>query len=562
MIAPQWQFEIVDLANDGAHIYFDHEDGLDAQGHPILINETVGRVNFDGSGLEPQRYLFPGAGRVFDLAVSDGYLYKVNDFNSANPYWISRTPTDLPGPAQDPFFMPLPNSDPIAVLGDYVYWRDDYSSAVIPGLPTSPTITRASLDGSQLDPNFLTIPADQRGQPGVGLAADALGPTPPPHLTARAVFLYPLRALLQTEHSVKVWVDCQFKSCHTTLSLIGPGNALAGQLTLKLSAGPHIVIVSLSKAGRRAVEAHHGHERLKLVGSVSGIRRPTTIRGVVIAPPSKLALACPAALKQPGDAVLSGRLTGPRGLAHRTLRLSLSAPAQSGGALTASTVQTDSSGSFHTTIRLSTPGQWALSITYPGDTAHEPTAAHCPPLDVRAPPTGSFTYQPSALSSGQQVNFDASSSTDPDDQISSYAWNFGDGSTASGKTVSHAFAAPGSYTVTLTVTDRSRLADTATKTVAVASRQVTNPLPDLAVRSIDSAVLGSGPTAPCTITYTLANVGSADAGSSTTHVVLTKSGAGYELDSSSASSPQARADRSKSRQQAPAPAAALAAARR
>ena len=206
----------------------------------------------------------------------------------------------------------------------------------------------------------------------------------PPRLKAHAVFLYPLRSLLQTEHSVKVWVDCQFKSCHTTLSLIGPGNALAGQLTLKLSAGPHIVTVSLSKAGRRAVEAHHGHERLKLVGSVSGIRRPTTVRGVVIAPPSKLALACPAALKQPGDAALSGRLaTGPRGLAHRTLRLSLSAPAQSGGALTASTVQTDSSGSFHTTIRLSTPGQWALSITYPGDTAHQP---HRGPLPATGRP--------------------------------------------------------------------------------------------------------------------------------------------------------------------------------
>jgi hypothetical protein len=352
------------------------------------------------------------------------------------------------------------------VDGHYVYWRDDYSSDVIPSPPTSPTITRASLDGSQLDPNFLTIPADQRDQPGVGLAADALGPTPPPHLKSHGLFLlYPLLPLLQTERWVKVWLDCQLKSCHTTLSLIGSGNALAGQLRLKLSAGPHVVTVPLSKAGRRALEAHHGHERLKLLGSVSGIRRPTTARGVVIAPSSKLALACPAALKLAGDAALSGQLTGPRGLAHRTLKLSLSAPAQSGGALVASTVQTDSSGHFSTTVHLSTAGEWALSVTYPGDTAHEPTAAHCPPLLLLAPPTASFTCQPSALSSGQQVSFDASGSTDPDDQISSYAWNFGDGSTGSGKLAGHTFAA-GSYTVTLTVTDQSGLTDTATKTDA------------------------------------------------------------------------------------------------
>jgi PKD repeat protein len=51
------------------------------------------------------------------------------------------------------------------------------------------------------------------------------------------------------------------------------------------------------------------------------------------------------------------------------------------------------------------------------------------------------------------VYFDGSGSYDPDGEIVSYDWDFGDGATGSGDTVSHTFTAAGEYTVTLTVTD-------------------------------------------------------------------------------------------------------------
>ena len=53
------------------------------------------------------------------------------------------------------------------------------------------------------------------------------------------------------------------------------------------------------------------------------------------------------------------------------------------------------------------------------------------------------------------VTFDAGASTDRDDPIIDYMWDFGDGKQAHGKTISHVYTLPGTYTVNLTVTDGS-----------------------------------------------------------------------------------------------------------
>lgn len=51
--------------------------------------------------------------------------------------------------------------------------------------------------------------------------------------------------------------------------------------------------------------------------------------------------------------------------------------------------------------------------------------------------------------------FDASNSNDPDSDMLTYNWNFGDGSTAEGARVTHAYTKSGKYTVTLKVSDNS-----------------------------------------------------------------------------------------------------------
>ncbi len=79
------------------------------------------------------------------------------------------------------------------------------------------------------------------------------------------------------------------------------------------------------------------------------------------------------------------------------------------------------------------------------------------------PPTAAFT----TARAGLTISADGSTSSDPEGPIASYAWDFGDGSTGSGATVSHPYSSAGSYPVTLTVTDGAGATGTLTRTVTV-----------------------------------------------------------------------------------------------
>jgi PKD repeat protein len=79
----------------------------------------------------------------------------------------------------------------------------------------------------------------------------------------------------------------------------------------------------------------------------------------------------------------------------------------------------------------------------------------------KAPPTAEIAADSTTIRVGEEVSFNADSSTDLDNSIVSYEWDFGDGNTASGRTATHNYSRLGTYTAKLTVTDSDGLSDTA-----------------------------------------------------------------------------------------------------
>jgi hypothetical protein len=125
-------------------------------------------------------------------------------------------------------------------------------------------------------------------------------------------------------------------------------------------------------------------------------------------------------------------------------------------------------------------GQPAPEPTATGEPAPEPTATGQPapeptPTDQPAPgptPTAGELPQavivaPAEAGPGEVVTFDGSQSRPGSSPMAGYGWDFGDGSSAEGITVTHAYGQPGSYGVTLTVRDEAGSSNAATTQITI-----------------------------------------------------------------------------------------------
>jgi PKD repeat protein len=90
------------------------------------------------------------------------------------------------------------------------------------------------------------------------------------------------------------------------------------------------------------------------------------------------------------------------------------------------------------------------------------------PVVPNKAPTAAFTASAADLA----LAVDAVGSADSDGLVKAYAWNFGDGSTATGATASHTYAAGGTFHVTLTVTDDKGATGTTGQDVTVVAPPV------------------------------------------------------------------------------------------
>lgn len=108
---------------------------------------------------------------------------------------------------------------------------------------------------------------------------------------------------------------------------------------------------------------------------------------------------------------------------------------------------------------LSAPQSLTLSANTP--TYITFAAADFPPT---VPTVATFSFSPATPGPNQDVTFNASASTP---NTGTFSWNFGDGATGSGVTVTHAYPREGAFNVTLTVTGDSGISSTASRTVPV-----------------------------------------------------------------------------------------------
>ena len=173
------------------------------------------------------------------------------------------------------------------------------------------------------------------------------------------------------------------------------------------------------------------------------------------------------------------------------------------------------------TIKLSARGQAGASYSWTGpggwtSTTQNPTRPNCSmamagtytctisvgsqtnsattDVVVVPQPTANFTAAP--VCKGTPTQFTSTSTTNPPGQnIISYNWNFGDGTTGTGAGINHTYSSAGNYQAKLTVSTGSRCTSEKTQTVTVYDMPKANAGPDQSINYGATATLsGSGGT--------------------------------------------------------------------
>ncbi len=114
-------------------------------------------------------------------------------------------------------------------------------------------------------------------------------------------------------------------------------------------------------------------------------------------------------------------------------------------------------GTYHVMIKAySAYSGLSLSGTYNGGSGNSNVA-----------PNAVIANGPFSSTTNTGITMSSNGSSDPDGSISSYLWNFGDGSTSTAANPTHSYAAAGTYSIQLTVTDNQGATDSASTNASI-----------------------------------------------------------------------------------------------
>lgn len=112
---------------------------------------------------------------------------------------------------------------------------------------------------------------------------------------------------------------------------------------------------------------------------------------------------------------------------------------------------------------ISTPGYHSIRLKVSDDSGFEEAyGIATSQIRVNHSPVVRWGSEPMVTEPGRATRFSAARSTDTDNTSLTYTWNFGDGAVYTGETVSHAFAAPGTFPFTISADDGEGLVNSVT----------------------------------------------------------------------------------------------------